>query len=1185
MTTVSACNAVPESPQFPKNEEEIVHFWDKIEAFQKQLEKTKHLKPYTFYDGPPFATGLPHYGHICAGTIKDVITRYASMTGHHVPRKFGWDCHGLPIEFQIDKQFNFKTKSEREHFGVRNYNDECRKIVMRYSAEWEVIVKRVGRWIDFKNDYKTMDLSFMESVWWVFKQIFDKGYVYKGCKIMPYSNGCNTALSNFEASLNYKDVQDPSIYCYMPLVDEPETSLLIWTTTPWTLPTNLGCIVHPDFDYVKLKDKETGKILIMAECRLPEIYKVKGAAQPKGKDGDKKDKKKEKKNKKKGGKDEGGVEVEEEGAADAKAEEAGDKPAELPYEILGKFKGKELEGKKYTPLFPYYQEREAHGCFKVLCDTYVTSDAGTGIVHCSPAYGEDDYRVSLKYGIIKPDDPAVSVDDNGYYLTAVSDYKGQHIKDVEKQIIKDLKAKGRVYKDTQLTHSYPFCWRSNTPLIYKAVNQWFIKVTDLKDKLLKNNMKSTWVPKSIQEGRFHNWLENANDWCFSRDRFWGNPIPIWISDDGEEFECIGSIKELEERSGVKGIHDLHRENIDHITIPSKKGKGTLKRIPEVFDCWFESGSMPYASQAYPFKMNEEEFKKRFPADFIGEGLDQTRGWFYTLNVIATALFDDTPYKNLIVNGIVLDKNGQKMSKSNPTYEKPEVLIHKFGADAIRLYLMNSPLLKADSLNFKEEGVAAVVRDVFLPWYNVYRFLLQNINRWEEDNKKEFKFDESLFEGENKFTNIMDRWILAANQDLIRYVRKEIDNYRLYSVVEKKVQFLEQLSNWYVKLNRKRLKGSDGEADWTIALNVLYQVLMNSMLLMAPYVPFIVETFYQNMRKCLNPGSKYLDESIHFIQIPNFNEKLIDAELVDIIDKMQGMIQSVRTIRDNNKLPVKQGVESLKIVCKNDRTLELVKKVEQYIIGECNVGKVEYTSDYKKYINYKLTPNHRLLGERYQAGYEPIRKNLMSLNDEQVNTFLDKGQLVIGEHTFDQECLTPRAEFIAPKEDKHSINGQLDYAVVLNMNVSDDLVDGRIAREFVSRIQKIRQKEKFNINDKIVITYEFKNPESKAANAIRSKTETIKATLLKYFEEYNPKTAYNTICVRDGEVEGETFLIRISSNIFLPCHEQLTAEFGQNAELLAKTIGMINPAGQQSIDLKVGGQNIKLLKDKHFKSAY
>ncbi len=1053
-----------ESPEFPKLEEDIVKFWDEIQAFNKQLEKSEGRKPYSFYDGPPFATGLPHYGHICAGTIKDVITRYASMTGHHVPRKFGWDCHGLPIEFQIDKECNFKTKVDREKFGLKNYNDKCREIVMKYSSQWEVIVKRTGRWIDFKNDYKTMDLSFMQSVWWVFKQIYDKGLVYRGCKIMPYSNGCNTALSNFEAGLNYKEVIDPSIYLYMPLVEEPETSLIVWTTTPWTLPTNLACIVHPDFKYLKVRDRETGKVFIIAESRLGEIFKLPKPAQPAAADGKKKEKK-EKKNKKKGNNDKGEeVEAEADKADEALAlAEKEAVPEQLPYEILGEFLGKDLEGKKYVPLFEFYRSREADGCFQILTDTYVTADAGTGIVHCSPAYGDDDYRVALKKGIIKPDDPAVSVDDNGFYLDVVSDYKGVYVKDADKQIIKDLKQKGRVHKDTQFKHSYPFCWRSNTPLIYKAVNQWFIKVTQIKDDLLANNKKSVWVPKTIQEGRFNNWLESANDWCFSRDRFWGNPIPIWVSDDGEEVVCIGSIAELEEKSGVKGINDLHREFIDHITIPSQKGKGDLKRIPEVFDCWFESGSMPFASLGYPFNMSEEKFKQNFPADFIGEGLDQTRGWFYTLNVISTAVANDTPYKNLIVNGIVLDKDGNKMSKSNPNYERPEILIDKFGADAVRLYLMNSPLLRAEELKFNEKGVSDVLRDVFLPWYNVYRFLLQNVNRWEEENSQPFHFDESLFEGENKFSNIMDRWILAVNHDLIRYVRKEIDNYRLYTVVDKKVRFLEQLTNWYVKLNRKRLKGSEGAEDWRVALNVLYQVLMNSMLLMAPYVPFIVENFYQNMRKLLQPGSKYLDESIHFIQIPEFNPNLINAELVDILEKMQGMIQSVRTIRDNHKLPVKQGVAGLLIVCKDDRTLDLVRKVEAYIVGECNVAKVEYTSDWRQYIKYKLVPNHRLLGDRYGKEYEPIRKILMNLSDEQVNTFLTEGKLVIGQNTYDEECLTPTAEFLPIKKEKHDIKGQLNYAVVLDMNINEDLIQQRIARELVNRIQKLRQKEKLNIN--------------------------------------------------------------------------------------------------------------------------
>lgn len=561
------------------------------------------------------------------------------------------------------------------------------------------------------------------------------------------------------------------------------------------------------------------------------------------------------------------------------------------------------------------------GCFKVLCDTYVTSDAGTGVVHTAPAYGEDDYRVSMKYNIIVPDEPGVLVDDNGFFIATAKDLEGQYLKDADKNVITMLKARDRVFKQSQIKHSYPFCYRSETPLIYKAVDQWFIGVTQFKDRLVENNKKATWVPENIQTGRFHNWLADANDWCFSRDRFWGNPIPIWISDDGEEVIVVGSIQELIDLSGVSDITDIHRESIDHITIPSKQGKGDLKRIPEVFDCWFESGSMPYASVGYPNKISQEDFDKIFPGDFIGEGLDQTRGWFYTLNVISTALFDTTPYKNLIVNGLVLAEDGAKMSKSKQNYDTPTIVIDQYGADAIRLYLMNSPLVKADSLKFANKGVFEVVKTVFMPWYNVNRFFLQNVTRWEEEFGESFRIDEELTQSLDNLDNEMDRWIISSSQNLTAYVRTELDNYRLYSVLGKKVEFLEQLSNWYVKLNRDRLKGSNGKEDWTKALNTLFQVLLNSTILMAPYVPFIVESFYQNLSRLLKDGSPMKEQSVHFLLIPEPRADLVDKDLLDVVDKMQRIVERARVIRDNIKQPMKQGLKALTVVCLEEETLQ------------------------------------------------------------------------------------------------------------------------------------------------------------------------------------------------------------------------------------------------------------------------
>lgn len=645
-------------------------------------------------------------------------------------RRFGWDCHGLPIEYEIDKTLGIKGPDDVRAMGIAAYNSECRKIVSRYADEWRKQVARLGRWIDFDNDYKTMYPWFMESVWWVFKQLYVKSLVYRGVKVMPFSTQCNTPLSNFESGQNYKEVVDPAVVVSFPLCSDQTVSLIAWTTTPWTLPSNLALCVNPTSDYIKVECAKTSKKYILMEARLSVLFK---------------------------------------------------KPTE--YKVIARLKGKELEGEHYVPLFDYFVDKmKPNGAFRVLTDGYVTEESGTGVVHQAPYFGEDDHRVCLAAKIIfKDGDIVCPVDESGRFTREVTHFAGQYVKDADKEIIKHLKKQERLVSSSTTKHNYPFCWRSDTPLIYKAVPSWFVKVEQASQKLLKNNADTYWVPDFVKEKRFGNWLKDARDWAISRNRYWGTPIPLWISDDGEEIICVGSIQELEELSGQK-ITDLHREFIDQIEIPSKMGKGTLKRVSEVFDCWFESGSMPYAQNHYPFE-NKAAFEKNFPADFIAEGIDQTRGWFYTLLVLSTLLFDRAPFKNLIVNGMVLAADGQKMSKRKKNYPDPILVVDQYGADALRLYLVNSPVVRAENLRFKEDGVRDILKDCFLPWYNAYRFLIQNIEVYSKDTNEQFKlYSLKRLAPEN----YMDKWILSFTQSLVKFVKAEMKGKRSGFSFTKKV---------------------------------------------------------------------------------------------------------------------------------------------------------------------------------------------------------------------------------------------------------------------------------------------------------------------------------------------------------------------------------------------------------------
>lgn len=1060
---------VPESIDFPKTEEEILKYWKEIDAFQTSLKQSKGKPPYVFYDGPPFATGKPHYGHLLAGTIKDTVTRYWHQNGYHVERRFGWDTHGLPVEHEIDKTHGITGPEDVAKMGIDKYNALCRSIVMRYSGEWKDTVDRIGRWIDFENDYKTLYPWFMESVWWVFKQLFSKGLVYHGQKVMPFSTACNTPLSNFEAGQDYKDVNDPAVSVSFPLRDEPDVALVAWTTTPWTLPSNLSLCVHPDMDYVKILQKKDEKKLIVLEARLSELFKN-----------------------------------------------------DTEYDVLEKFKGRTLEGKKYVPLFDYFVA-DFPNAHKVCCDTYVTADSGTGVVHQAPYFGADDFRVGIENNIITKDGlTACPVDNSGKFTNKVPDYKGLHVKDADKEIIKTLKGKDRVIKQGQIKHSYPFCWRSGTPLIYKAVPSWFVRVEHAREQLLKSNDMTTWVPSHVKEKRFGNWLKNANDWCISRNRYWGTPIPLWASEDLEEIVCIGSIKELAELSGVT-ITDLHRESIDHITIPSKTGRGVLKRIPEVFDCWFESGSMPYAQKHYPFD-NKKAFEDTFPAHFIAEGIDQTRGWFYTLIVLSTHLFGKAPFKNVIVNGLVLAEDGNKMSKSKRNFPDPKLLFDKYGADAIRLYLISSVAVAGGDLRFKEQEVKEMIRDVFLPWYNAYRFLVQNILRHQIDTNSTFTYDPALI---GTSDNIMDKWILSYSQSLIKSVKEEMETYHLNRVVPKLLKFVDQLTNWYVRLNRRRLKGETGAEDCVHALTTLYTVIDWMNRLMAPATPFLTEHLYQNLRR-LQPANKQ-DGSIHFQMMPEVNDSLIQMDIERAVSNMTTVVQIGRALRDRKTLPEKYPLPEIVVIRPEQVQLDELKIVETYIMEQLNVRKVTFSADRSAYgVELKAEPEIPILGKRLGKQAKALFAEIRKMDTDTIEKLRADGKMVVGGHEITKDEI--RIQFNAKSEGtvKYEADSEGSLLVLLNISLSQDMIDEGVSREVVNRVQKLKKKAKLVVTDEVTVFYQ--TPKGYLDDVITSHFEKIQSAIRATFVK-SDCPGYADVCgTTKEEMKGEFFKTKTVLNL-------------------------------------------------------
>ena len=1020
---------------FPELERDVLKYWKENNIFHKSLDPSLNKKEgeeprkdYVFYDGPPFATGLPHYGHLLAGTIKDTVGRFFTMKGYRVDRRFGWDCHGVPVEFEIQKNLNLHGSKAIREFGVANFNEECRKIVLRYTREWREFVSRSGRWVDFDREYKTMDRSFMESIWWVLKSLWDKDLVYEGVKCVPYSWAINTPLSNFEANLNYKNVQDPALTVKKTLIDDlsnfaaelagKNVHILVWTTTVWTLPSNTGVGINPDLEY-GIYDGGDGEYYLINVNLAKSVFKVK--------DGE-----------------------------------------ELP-RLVYSAKGSEFVGLSYNPAFDFYSDQREKGCFKIYAGDFITEESGTGLVHLA-SFGEDDVQIFQKNNL--PILDPVSVDGN--FLSPVSLVEGKNIKEAEPDLIADLKKRGKVFAHDTIEHSYPFCYRTDKPLIYKSIKSWFVKVEQIRDKLIEANSAINWTPSHIKEGRFGKWLENSKDWAISRDRFWGTPLPFWRCDKSGFIECIGSVEELEKKSGRK-IDDLHSHFIDDVTYPSSADPaGTMRRVPQVLDCWFESGAMPFAQSHYPFE-GRDEFEDSFPADFIAEGLDQTRGWFYTLLVVSTHLFGKASFKNVIVNGIVLAEDGKKMSKSLKNYPDPTKVMEEIGADAMRVYLLSSPATRADDLRFSEDGVKQVVRQALLPLWNAYNFFVTYavIDNWSLDSKSSL--------GELSSENLLDRWILSKYKTLATKVDTALSTYQLYLAAPAALEFIDQLTNWYIRLNRRRFwsdNTTENLVDKQKAYNTLYEVLVGFVRILSPLAPFITEEIYQNLYAAIkdaNINNGDLNEhSVHLSNFPSAKELeriKRDEELESAMDLFQQIIILGRSLRNEKKIPVRQPLATMTVLHPNQSSLDALSVLDLYLKEELNIKNIDYSTNEDKYVTLSARLNTKIHGKTLgpklgSDGMRRLQKEIEELTTDQLIS-LESGSIVnlVGIDFGANDLLIER---------KVKLTGSVSATsgvctIVLDTNIDEGLKLEGFARECINRIQKARKDSGFSVTDRVEVT--------------------------------------------------------------------------------------------------------------------
>ena len=999
-------NKVDASLNFVEREKQVLKFWEENDIFQKSMDSRKEGETYTFYDGPPTANGKPHIGHVETRAIKDMIPRYQTMKGKFVPRKAGWDTHGLPVELEVEKLLGLNGKEQIEEYGMEPFIKKCKESVWKYKGMWEDFSGTVGFWADMDNPYITYDDNFIESEWWALKTIWDKKLLYKGFKIVPYCPRCGTPLSAQEVAQGYKTVKERSAIARFKIKGE-DAYFLAWTTTPWTLPSNLALCVNPVETYIRVKAAD-GYTYILAEALADKVL---------------------------------GKLATEEGAK--------------AYEVLETYKGTDLEYKEYEPLFESAgvaaakQHKKAHF---VVCDDYVTMSDGTGIVHIAPAFGEDDAKVGRKYDL-----PFVQFVDGKGELTEETPYAGQFVKDADPNVLKDLDAKGQLFEAPKFEHEYPHCWRCDTPLIYYARESWFIKMTEVKDDLIKNNNTVNWIPDSIGKGRFGDWLENVQDWGISRNRYWGTPLNIWECPDCGKQISIGSRKELAELSGRADAEsiELHRPYIDEVTCKCPECGGTMKRVPEVIDCWFDSGAMPFAQHHYPFE-NKEVFEQQFPAKFISEAVDQTRGWFYSLMAESTLLFNKAPYENVIVLGHVQDENGQKMSKSKGNAVDPFDALEKMGADAIRWYFYTSSAPWIPK-RFGENAVMEGQRKFLGTLWNTYAFYILYANIDE--------FDPTKYELDFNKLAVMDKWILSRLNSAIKSVDENLSAYKIPEAARALDEFVDDLSNWYVRRCRDRFWAKGMEQDKINAYMTLYTCLKDISLASAPMIPFMTEEIYQNMVRSVD---KTAPESIHLCDFPVVNESFIDKKLEDDMDELLKIVVHGRACRNTANIKNRQPIGQMYIKAEH----ELDEMYVSIIEDELNVKKATFTEDVSAFTSYSFKPQLRTVGPKYGKFLGGIQKALAGLDGNAAYAELKaNGVIKLPEVDASIELAEEDLLISMAQTEGFVADGDNYVTVVLDTNLTEELLEEGFVREIVSKIQTMRKEADFEVMDRITVSYE------------------------------------------------------------------------------------------------------------------